>query len=287
VAVLALFLIVERWLRRAFSWPEAVITALIGVSVLLLIWIVRLAMWDIARVIIALGFVLVIVRQVRERRLMIANVVAGIVLVAALFAIPHFNRQLQFLEKREADSDRMLIGERAAGLPIWERIIARRNGFINRLYDEDYKAGSDVDTDVRFHTRGELILYLPRAAAIGLFAPFPNSWFAPGLLVGRTGRLISGVEMALTYGLEVLAVFGIWRARRNPFVWLMAATAFLGVTALGLIVVNVGSIYRLRYPYWMLLAILGAGGACYLLSKAGWTSVLLPQNNSRRLKEVI
>jgi hypothetical protein len=44
-------------------------------------------------------------------------------------------------------------------------------------------------------------------------------------------------------------------------------SAILGATALGLIVVNIGSLYRLRYSYWILLVILGAGGAMGLLAK--------------------
>lgn len=264
VALLTFLWILQRWLREIFSWSQMALLGVSGVLILLTIWIVRLAMWDISRVAVGLGFLLVIAGQVRDKRLAIPNLVYGTILLAAVFTIPQFNRQLQFLEKRE---DTMLIGEQAAGLPIWERIIARRNGFINRLYDEDYKAGSDLDSDVRFHSRSELILYLPRAVAIGLFAPFPSSWFAPGLLVGKTGRLISGGEMLLTYALEALAVLGIWRGRRDPFVWLIATMALLGVTALGLVVINVGSLYRLRYSYWILLVILGAGGAAWIAAR--------------------
>jgi len=266
-ALLAFFLIMQRWLTKIFNWRQLTIIAVCGVLVLLTIWIVRLAMWDISRVVVGLGFLLVIAGQLWKRKLAIPNLVFGLVLILAVFAIPHFNRQLQFLSKRDADNDRLLIGEKAAGLPIWERVIARRNGFINRLYDEDYRAGSDIDSGVRFQNRTELILYLPRAAAIGLWAPFPNAWFAPGMLVGRTGRIISGGEMVATYMLEVLALFGLWRARRDVFAWLLAVIAILGVTALGLIVINVGSLYRLRYPYWIFWAMLGAGGAVHIWSR--------------------
>ena len=266
-ALLAFFLIMQRWLTEIFNWRQLAIIAVGGVLILLTIWVVRLAMWDISRVVVGLGFLLVIAGQLWKKKLAIPNLVFGLILILAVLAIPHFNRQLQFLSKRDADNDRLLIGEKAAGLPIWERVIARRNGFINRLYDEDYRAGSDIDSGVRFQNRTELILYLPRAAAIGLGAPFPNAWFAPGMLVGRTGRIISGGEMVVTYMLEVLALFGLWRARRDVFAWLLAVIAILGVTALGLIVINVGSLYRLRYPYWIFLAMLGAGGGVYIWSR--------------------
>lgn len=265
--VLALFLMMRRWLTQTFSWRQTIVAGGSGSLVLLMIWIVRLSMWDIMRAVVGLGFVLLVLRQVKERRVLIGNVIAGAMLVATLLVIPHFNRLLQFMEKRDADSERVLIGERVAGLSPWDRITARRDGFIDRRYAEDYKAGSDVDSDVRFHSKGDLIRYLPRAAAIGLFAPFPNMWFAQGLLVGKTGRWLSGFEMLLTYLIEALAVIGVWQRRRQFFVWLMTFTAILGVTALGLIVVNIGSLYRLRYSYWILLVVLGAGGAVHLFSR--------------------
>jgi len=263
--VLAFFLIVRCWLTQTFSWRQAIIVGVGGALVLLMTWIVRLSMWDIMRAVVGLGFVLLVLRQLKERRVLIGNVLAGAMLVAALLVIPQCNDLLQFIEKREADSDRILIGEKAAGLSFWDRITARRDGFIDRRYAEDYRAGSDVDSDVRFHSKGELIRHLPRATAIGLFAPFPNIWFAQGLLVGRTGRLISGAETLLTYLLEALAVIGVWQKRRDLFVWLVVSSVILGVTALGLIVINMGSLYRLRYSYWILLVVLGAGGAVHLV----------------------
>ena len=267
--VLALFLILRRLLTKTFSWRQTLIAGGAGSLVLLMIWIVRLSMWDIMRAVVGLGFVLVALRQVKERRLLIGNVISGAMLIAMLWVVPQFNQLLQFTEKREADSGRVLIGEEVVGLSLWDRIAARREGFIKRQSDEDYKAGSDIDSDVRFHSKGELIRYLPRAAAIGFFAPFPNMWFAEGLLVGRTGRWLSGFEMLLTYVLEALAVIGVWQKRRQFLAWLLTFSAILGVTALGLIVINIGSLYRLRYSYWILLVILGAGGVVHVLSKRG------------------
>jgi hypothetical protein len=45
----------------------------------------------------------------------------------------------------------------------------------------------------------------------------------------------------------------------------------LGIVALGLVVNNVGALYRLRYPFWTLMVILAAGGLellCTRLSKS-------------------
>lgn len=264
--VLTLLLIMRHLLTQTFSWRQTITAGGGGALILLMIWIVRLSMWDIMRAVVGLGFVLVVLRQVKERRL-ICNVISGAMLIVVLWLIPQFNQLLQFTEKREADSGRVLIGEEVVELSLWDRIAARREGFIKRESDEGYKAGSDVDSDVRFHNKGELIRYLPRAAAIGFFAPFPNMWFAEGLLVGRAGRWLSGFEMLLTYILEALAVIGVWQKRRQFLAWLLTFSAILGATALGLIVINIGSLYRLRYSYWILLVILGAGGMVHVLSK--------------------
>ena len=97
--------------------------------------------------------------------------------------------------------------------------------------DEGYRAGSDIVTNLHFGNRSDVLGDLPRAALIGLFAPFPNMWFAQGLLVGKTGRLLSGAEMLLTYVLTTLAVIGVWRRRTQLSAWLLASTAILGATS--------------------------------------------------------
>jgi hypothetical protein len=127
--------------------------------------------------------------------------------------------------------------------------------------------GSNIDMNVQFHSFADLLRYLPRAAVIGFFAPFPEMWFASGSQVGTAGRLLSGFETILTYMIECLALVGLWRRWNQPGAWLLFLTSAIGVTALGLIVVNIGSLYRVRYPFWMMFVVLGAGGAVSLASR--------------------
>lgn len=268
-AVMAFFLIVTRWLTQTFSWRQTIAAGVLGALVLLVIWIVRLAMWDCMRGIVWLASGLLLLRLLKERRLLVGNVVTGAVLITASWIIPNWNQMLQFTEKREADvtSGRVLIGEKVIELTLWDRIAERREGFVKRKQDQDYKAGSDIDGDVNIRGKSELISYFPRAAAIGLFAPFPNMWFGRGVAVGRGGRIISGIEMLLTYLIEALALYALWKNWRQLSAWLLIFSTILAVTALGLVVANVGSLYRLRYPFWILLVIMGAGGAWDLLSR--------------------
>ena len=125
-----------------------------------------------------------------------------------------------------------------------------------------------------FTNKAELIKFVPRAIEIGYLAPFPKMWFTTGYNVGLIGRLLSGFEGILTYVIELLACVFVWRNRRRVEVWLLVLATAIGVTALGLVVVNVGTLYRMRYPFWILLAILGSGGLVQILSgrpKAGGT----------------
>jgi hypothetical protein len=57
-----------------------------------------------------------------------------------------------------------------------------------------------------------------------------------------------------------LVVFAVVWSRRSLALWLLLAISILGVTLLGLVLPNLGAIYRLRYPFWLLLIILGMKG---------------------------
>ena len=85
-------------------------------------------------------------------------------------------------------------------------------------------------------------------------------WFRPGKQVGYGGRIISGFETLLTYVIESMALFGLWSVRKELPAWLLVIVIGLGTVALGLVVNNIGAMYRLRYPFWVLIVILGAGG---------------------------
>ena len=70
--------------------------------------------------------------------------------------------------------------------------------------------------------------------------------------------------MLLTYVIESMALFGLWSQRKNLSAWLLLVVIGLGALALGLVVNNMGAMYRLRYPFWVLMVILGANGASFL-----------------------
>jgi hypothetical protein len=136
-----------------------------------------------------------------------------------------------------------------------------RIGFLRYKFLFLYQgAGSNIDTDVQLQSFKDILLYLPRAVMIGLFAPFPNMWFTSGVQVGLHGRLLSGFETFVIYLIELLAAFAIWRNRRSLRPWLLLMIILMGAAALGLVVANVGALYRMRFGFWLLLIVLGAEG---------------------------
>jgi hypothetical protein len=164
-----------------------------------------------------------------------------------------------------------LLPEEIQQLPVEGQIARRREGFGLQVGPNGEsvpsEAGSDIDKGIRFSSVGDIVRYLPRAVMVGFLAPFPNMWLAAGKQIGSSGRLLSGFETVLTYVIECFALIGLWRRRDLLTSWFLFLTATLGAVALGLIVNNMGALYRLRYPFWILLVVLGAGGALRLRGK--------------------
>jgi hypothetical protein len=153
--------------------------------------------------------------------------------------------------------------------------VAARVGAVRRNFIIFYPdSGSNIDSNVQLNSMADLASYLPRAAAIGFFAPFPNMWFGAGTQVGSTGRLLSGLESLIMYAVEGLAIFPLWQGRRRLSVWLLFLVAATGLIALGFVVVNVGALFRLRFAFLILIIILGAEGAARAL---GWFTKQPPE----------
>ena len=133
------------------------------------------------------------------------------------------------------------------------------------------EAGSNIGRHVSFQGPGDIFRYVPRAIQIGLAAPFPAMWFSSGQATEKLGRWIAGVETGLMYVGLLLAAFGVWKERRNPAVLLVSFFVFCGITLLGLVVVNIGALYRQRYIFWFLLIILAVQGFVRLRERPPWS----------------
>ena len=82
-------------------------------------------------------------------------------------------------------------------------------------------------------------------------------WFERGSY-GAAGRLLSGAETLVMYFLYLAAGVCVWRNRRRSEMWLLFLVAALGTIALGLVVVNAGALFRLRYVFWIMFIVMAA-----------------------------
>ena len=130
----------------------------------------------------------------------------------------------------------------------------RRAGF--RSYTSQ---ASNIDRDVQFQSPGDIVRYVPRALVIGFFAPFPKMWVESGSY-GRAGRLLSGAETLAMYFLYLAVALCLWRDRQNLKMWFVFLIAAIGLLALGLVVVNAGALYRIRYVFWMMMIVIASRG---------------------------
>lgn len=142
---------------------------------------------------------------------------------------------------------------------LFERISSLRVYFIT--YGQRLKAGSGIDEDRIPSTALGVLEYMPRALFVGLFAPFPDSWSQRVSIIRLTGAVETAVWYCFFPGLLFLGY-------RKPSQPLLAGIVFccLIIMMLAYVHPNIGTLYRMRYGFWMFLLLCGA---------IGWVSVAL------------
>jgi hypothetical protein len=282
LGMLVLVFIMVRLLGQIYSWRHALLQGLIGAALATTLWKARSDMGIVLVTTIALGAAIIVLRQFQVKRFWPANIVGMalmIVLMAAgMLLLPAYSAPDHSRLHAASDAPVADLVKARPSASSWQ--IAAQIRIVRQRFIAMYPtSSSNIDSDVKLETNAELVRYLPRAAAIGFFAPFPNTWFETGNSVGATGRLLSGLETILMYGVEVLAVIGIWQGRRRLSVWLLFSIVTMGAVALGLVVVNVGTLFRLRYFFLVLLIILAAGGIAHVFATfSKWRSLRTQYN---------
>lgn len=61
-------------------------------------------------------------------------------------------------------------------------------------------------------------------------------------------------------------------------VWLVFLVATIGMLALGLVVVNAGALFRIRYVFWMMLIVIAARGMLDRINKIFKMNHVSPAN---------
>jgi hypothetical protein len=257
---LAFVLLLTLLLSRKFDLRVSIALGVSGAMIVTLLWLVRGNMWNIVLVAIALTIVLLIARTVHGHRFMFGNTIALAIIIAAALVAPS---RLESTGLPGVRPPATPLAIPSSSQPVfregrWNGVLrefaGRRAGF--RAY---MSQASNIDPDVQFHSPGDIVRYVPRALVIGFFAPFPKMWVESGSY-GRTGRLLSGAETLVMYFLYLAIAFCLWRYSRNLKMWFVFSIAAVGLLALGLVVVNAGALYRIRYVFWIMLIVIAAEG---------------------------
>jgi hypothetical protein len=252
-AILTLTMALLLTLKRDLSWRLAAAVILAGGVAIYLVWHTRPEIWLVITAIVLVSVMLLLIKVAATRKLLAVNLLAMTSLMALSIGMP---RPAVGVVSLPLTSSPPGTGSTAASAPsIASRIALARDKFIDESRNV---SGSLIDDDVVFSSSGDVVRYIPRALEIGYLAPFPSMWFKDGYNVGLAGRVISGIETMLTYLIEILACIFVWRHKGDFGVWLLVLATVLGMVALGLVVANLGTLYRMRYPFWILLVIMGA-----------------------------
>ncbi len=283
-ASLAFVLGVTTWLTRTYSAKSAAIAAIPTMLITLLLFFARANLLIVFFATALLGLTLLVMRQLLERRYLLWNMILPLPILLAM-ALPLYfllpwsqtnERMKQFpadqigppkitantalqvpslivgtaLAPKSPSTFAVRLRRRADTLA--KRVGSRRLGFAAAYPD----AGSLLDSDRDFKSVNDLLTYIPRAMEIGLWAPFPNSWISTGRRVGNAGKLLASGETFFIYLCQVLAVWAVMREPRRLVFWFLLAIATWGVTALALVVPDVGALYRLRYAFWVMVIVM-------------------------------
>jgi 4-amino-4-deoxy-L-arabinose transferase-like glycosyltransferase len=256
--LLALLIIFVLVLSREFQWAKGIALGIAGALLATLFWLARGNMWNVVLVAIAIALVLLIWRMVREKNFLGGNAIVMLLVILAALFVPTRLESTTLPGARPPLTPLAIptSSQPAAREGVWttalKQIRTRRAGF--RFYNA---RASDIDPEVQFSGTGEIVRFIPRAFVIGFFAPFPRLWVRAGSF-GLGPRIVSGLETLVMYFLYVAAGFCVWRERRNRKMWLLFVVAAIGMLALGLVVVNAGALFRLRYVFWVLVIVIAA-----------------------------
>lgn len=260
LCLLSLLLILVLLINRTFAWSHAAALGLTGAVLVTVFWLARGNMWNAVVVAVGLTLILLSLRMIHHRKFMAGNTIVLVVIIVAMLFVPP-RLESTTLSGHRAPATPLAIPSASQPAPpegVWTRVVKqmrdRRGGF--RFYTA---RESDIDGDVQFTDASDIVRFLPRATIVGFFAPFPRMWFETGTY-GVAGRLLTGAETLVMYFLYLAVGVCVWRERRRSTMWLVFVTATAGLIGLGLVVVNAGALYRIRYVFWIMMITIAAQG---------------------------
>ena len=260
LCLLSLLLVLTLLLNREFAWRQAAGLGILGAVLVTVFWLARGNMWNAVVVANAITLLLLALRMIRERKFLATNGGVLLFIVVAMLFVPSRLESTTLGGYRPPATPLAIpsASQPASREGVWTRAVNqirdRRGGF--RFYTAQE---SNIGEEVQFDGLADMVRFLPRAVVVGFLAPFPRMWFQTGSY-GTAGRLVSGAETFVMYLLYLAVGVCLWRERRRMAMWLVFLTATAGLIGLGLVVVNAGALYRIRYVFWIMLIVIAAQG---------------------------
>ena len=260
LALLCLFglmVLLTLLLAREFALRRSIFIGLAGAMLVTVFWMTRGNMWNVVLVAVIVGLALLGHRMLRAKKVMVGNIIVMLCIISAALLVPSRLESTTLPGLRPPATPLAIPATSRPAQPgLWSTVVKqiadRRAGF---RFSKAH--ASNIDSDIRFNGAGDIVRFIPRAFVIGFCAPFPKMWLQSGSF-GLAGRLLSGIETLAMYVLYVAVGFCVWRERRNRKMWLLFLVATIGMLALGLVVVNAGALFRLRYAFWMMMIVIAA-----------------------------
>lgn len=144
-----------------------------------------------------------------------------------------------------------------------EALASARKYMIN--YNLRIKANNLIDGDQSPNNVIESINYIPRSLQISIFAPFPKDWIKNNNLAVSTAI---SIEMFILYISFIGLLFLIYYQYTSSILICLIFT-ILPLLVFGFVTPNIGTLYRIRYPYEMILLALGISGWNIFLNYQG------------------
>lgn len=141
------------------------------------------------------------------------------------------------------------------------KLSCTREGFISGYPS----AGSNIDTNIHFENFQDYVEYIPRALEIGLFSPFPDQWWSSAIQPGgKMMRRLAAAEMLVYYFSFGGLLYLIFRRDYRMTAVTVLILTVPAVLFYALAIPNIGTLYRMRYPFFLCFTVLGfCGWAAY------------------------
>ncbi len=136
------------------------------------------------------------------------------------------------------------------------RLIDIREGFRHTV------GRSSIERDVQLTTVSQFLANLPRGAQIGFFYPTPQFWFEKKeeKSLSLYARYISCLEMPGIYLSLFFLPLALWKWRKSTELWILMIFSVPPIVVYGSVILNIGTLHRMRYGFLMTIVAVGIAG---------------------------